>query len=227
MSGSSSSVGAAEAPEPLKLAVHSLPALDAARRTRLGRLKLLLVLLVCATPVIASYFTYYVIRPQGRTNHGELIRPTRPLPATLALRDLDGGRVPPAALQRQWLLLVVAGGACDGRCETQLYLQRQLREMLGRDRERLDKLWLVPDEAVLRPELLRSVAGTQVLRVRRGELGAWLQPAAGRELEDHLYLVDPMGEWMMRFPAPSDPARIKRDLVRLMNASRGWDTAGR
>jgi hypothetical protein len=32
---------------------------------------------------------------------------------------------------------------------------------------------------------------------------------------------------MMRAPADPDPARLKRDLERLMRASAGWDTAGR
>ena len=66
--------------EPLGLTVHSLPApqevlASDARRTARGRLRMLAVLLVCAAPVIASYFTYYVIRPEGRRNHGELIEP--------------------------------------------------------------------------------------------------------------------------------------------------------
>lgn len=61
--------------QPLTLAVHGLPSPEAAlqsadRRTRLGRIKMLLVLLACAAPVIASYFTYHVIRPQARTHHG-------------------------------------------------------------------------------------------------------------------------------------------------------------
>ena len=43
----------------------------------------------CAAPVIASYFTFYVIKPQGRA-YGELITPTVDVPADLALRlDLE------------------------------------------------------------------------------------------------------------------------------------------
>ena len=84
MSGSNSSPPAAEPSpvldQPLGLTVHSLPlpqeaALEDAQRTRTGRWKMLLVMLVCAAPVVASYFTYYVIRPEGRRNFGELIEP--------------------------------------------------------------------------------------------------------------------------------------------------------
>lgn len=217
--------------QPLSLAVHSLPAPDlaAAQRQRHGRLKMLLVLLVCAAPVIASYFTYYVIRPQGRTNHGVLIEPQRPLPTAhaLPLADLQGAPVDPATLQGQWLLVVVAGGACDALCERQLYLQRQLREALGREKDRLDRVWLIDDAAPPRPDLLPALQGATVLRAPREALAGWLQPAAGEPLGAHFYIVDPMGHWMMRMPAPSEPARIKRDLDKLMRGSAGWDQPGR
>ena len=215
--------------EPLSFAVHSLPApvLPDAARVRSGRLKMLLVLLVCAAPVVASYLTYYVIRPQGRTNHGELIEPQRPLPAGLPLADLQGRTVDAASLQGQWLLVAVAGGACDARCERQLYLQRQLRESLGKDKERIDRVWLIDDAAPVRAALLPALQGATVLRVPRAALAGWLQAAPGHELAEHLYVVDPLGHWMMRMPAPGDAARIKRDLERLMRGSAGWDKSGR
>jgi hypothetical protein len=198
-------------------------------RTRRGRVRMLLVLLVCAAPVIASYFTYFVIRPEGRTNYGDLILPTRSLPM-LALRTLDGVPVPTRTLRGQWLLVVVAPSSCDGRCQERLFMQRQLREMLGRERDRLDKVWFVTDEGPLAAPLRAAVeAGPAMtaLRVEREALAGWLAPAAGQALEDHLYLVDPTGEWMMRMPAAAEPARVKRDLDRLLRASASWDKAGR
>ena len=107
------------------MTVHELPQpADVARaderRTRSGRLKMLLLLLVCMSPVVASYFTYYVIRPQGGTrNHGELIQPTRDLPQAQAM-DLQGVSVPLASLKGQWLIVAVAGGACDEACQKNL-----------------------------------------------------------------------------------------------------------
>ena len=79
-------------------------------------------------------------------------------------------------------------------------------------------------------ELKPALQQATVLRLPREQLAQWLQPAAGRVLEDHLYVVDPMGNWMMRFPARLDrkgAARAKRDLERLMRASAGWDKPGR
>ncbi len=209
-----------------------MPQLDAAAAarvpdTRAGRWKMLAVLLVCAAPVVASYFTYYVVRPEGRRNYGELMDPQRPLPA-LAAAAPDGRRVELAALKGQWLLVSVAGGACDSVCQQNLYFQRQLRESLGREKDRLDRVWLVSDEAAIPDALEAALQGAAVLRV--AGLEQWLQAAPGQALADHLYVVDPLGNWMMRFPARMDAAgaaKAKRDLERLMRASSSWDRAGR
>lgn len=241
MSGSNSSVPHVPAdkpvrPEPLAMTVHGVaapdladPALSARSRTVGGRLKMLLVLLVCAAPVIASYLTYFVIRPEGRSNYGTLILPTRSLPA-LALRTLDGQPVLASTLRGQWLLVAVGPSTCDAACDQRLFMQRQLREMLGRERERLDKVWLITDEAPLATALRAAIeapVGVTALRADRAAVAAWLAPEAGHALEDHLYIVDPMGEWMMRMPAKAEPARVKRDLDRVLRASAFWDQAGR
>jgi hypothetical protein len=215
------------------MTVHSLPVAvvdERARRTWSGRLQMALILLVCAAPVIASYLAVYVVRPQaGEAAYGELIQPSVSLPDVTGV-DLQGRRVPLRSLKGQWLLVAVGPSTCDAGCEQRLFMQRQLREMLGRERERLDKVWLVTDDAPLSAGLQQAVTGgapVQVLRVRPSEVQAWLKPARGQALEAHLYLVDPMGEWMMRMPVAPDPAKVKRDLDRLLRASASWDTPGR
>lgn len=199
------------------------------RRTRMGRWKMIAVMLVCAAPVVASYFTYYVIRPEGRRNFGELIDPQRPLPDQAAT-DLAGKTANLRELKGQWLLVSVGSGACNDACVQQLYLQRQLRESLGKDKDRLDRVWLVDDEQPVAASLLPGLKEATVLRVPQADLARWLAPAAGHALAEHLYLVDPLGNWMLRFPANLDLAtagKAKRDLERLMRASSSWDQAGR
>jgi hypothetical protein len=140
--------------------------MDAAQRTRHGRLKMLGVLLVCAAPVIASYFTYYVIRPEGRKNYGELIEPQRPMPAMDAT-TLEGGAGALVDLKGQWLLVSVADSQCDTDCQKHLYLQRQLRESVGREKDRVDWVWLVTDDKALpQPWSLPS---------NRPRCGAWMK----------------------------------------------------
>ncbi len=188
-----------------------------------------MLLLVCVSPVVASYFTYYVVRPEGRRNFGELVQPQRPMP-DLATATLDGhpDRLP--ALRGQWLLVSVASGACDAACQNHLYLQRQMRESLGKDKERLDWVWLVTDDQAPPASILPGLQQATVLRVDATALAQWLEPQVGHALAEHLYVMDPMGNWMMRFPPAMDTAaaaRAKGDLVRLLRASASWDTAGR
>ena len=234
MSGTKSSAPAfaGTRAEGVAMTVHSLPdpAQADERRTRSGRIKMLLVLLVCAAPVIASYLAFYFYRPSVGANYSELIAPPRPLPAAsaLPLTDLQGRAVNPASLEGQWLLVVVADGRCDAACERALVLQRQLRETLGRERDRVDKVWFVTDDAPLRAEVQTGIGrDITVLRVPAAAIAAWLEPAPGQSIGSHLYLVDPMGRWMLRAPPDPDPGKLKRDLERLLRASVSWDLPGR
>lgn len=216
----------------LDLTVHRLPPADAQAvvvpgQTRAARVKLLLLFLFCAAPVIASYFTYYVIRPEARRNYGVLVEPQRPVPEALVGARLGGEPLPLSALRHQWLLVSVADAACDSACERHLYLSRQLREGLGREKDRVDWVWLATGDAPVRAALQPALASAQVVRLPAADLARWLEPAAGHALSDHLYVVDPMGNWMMRFPADADPAKVRKDLERLLRASGSWDVAGR
>ena len=221
--------------QPIGLTIYDLPspvdaAVEDASRTRAGRLRLLLVLLVCAAPVVLSYLTYYVIRPQGGTRaFGDLIEPQRELPAVTAT-DLQGQTHSLRDLRGQWLFIVTSNAACPLDCETLLYVQRQLHKGLGKEQDKFERVWLVTDEDPVAPRLVQALQGATIWRVRRDELAAWLEPAVDRQLSDHIYLVDPMGHWMMRFPPHPDAAaaaKIKRDLERLLRAASSWDQPGR
>lgn len=218
---------------PLSMTVHSVPTLERAMnqplQSRRGRWQMLAVLLICAAPVVASYFAYYVVRPEGRRNFGTLVDPQRPLPdlRSVALNSQVNNL---KGLRGQWLLLSVSTGACDELCQLNLYLQRQLRESLGKEKDRVDWVWLIPDDGPVADKLLPALKGATVLRVSSSGLSAWLRPAQGHELNEHLYVVDPMGNWMMRFPANlelSNSAHALRDLERLLRASASWDSPGR
>ncbi len=190
---------------------------------------MILVFLVCAAPVVASYLTYYVIRPEGRRHFGELINPQRSLPDVSAV-NLDGQTQKLAMLKGQWLLVSVGSGQCLEACVQQLYLQRQLREALGREKDRVDRVWLISDDLPV-PDVLRpGLKEATLLRMPLAQIAQWLAPAPGHDLSQHLYVVDPMGNWMMRFPANLDAAsasKAKKDLERLLRASSSWDEPGR
>ena len=181
---------------------------------------LFIVLAVCAAPLIFSYFTYYVIKPQSRTNYGDLIDPRAyPIPE-LGLKQLDGE---PAALQQfagKWILLQVDQAACAKPCADKLYYMRQLRLTQGKEMDRIERVWLITDDAPLDTALMKQYDGTHLLRVDAKKLAAWLPVQEGTQAADHLYMIDPLGNLMMRFPKDPDANKIKKDITRLLKASR-------
>jgi cytochrome oxidase Cu insertion factor (SCO1/SenC/PrrC family) len=184
-----------------------------------GRWKALLVLAICAAPMIASYLTYYVIKPAGRTNYGALIDPREhPLP-DLSARLLDGKAVSLADYQGKWLMLQVDSGACTEVCAKKLFEQRQLRLMQGKAMDRIQTVWLITDDKPLDAVLARAYDGTRMVRVDAAALKKWLPTDAGTQVEDHIYLIDPMGHLMMRFPKDADPKKVKADMSKLLAAS--------
>ena len=214
----------------LGLTIYDLPdplavVQEDAKRTWGGRWRMILVLLVCAAPVIASYMTYYVIRPQTLRHFGELIQPVQAIPDITAL-SLEGKSVKLTDLKGQWLIVSVSSAACDALCQSNLLLQRQIRATLGRE----DWVWLVTDNAEVSPSLQAGLIDAVVLRVAADQLGQWLTPQTGHLQNEHLYLVDPHGNWMMRFPPRlqmDQASGLKRDWDRLLRASVSWDKAGR
>ena len=236
--------------QPLSMSVHDLP--DVLGQSELhsskgSRWMVWLVLLVCAAPVIMSYLTYYVIRPSGRTVHGELINPLRALPFVMATQDTDAKEVDLRSLKGQWLLVSVDSGACGQACQEKLYIQRQLIVSLGKEQDRVDWVWMIPDAEPIPTDIKPGLAQARVLRVPRVALEEWLSvpqvasassvtpsapvsAAQSHELEQYFYLVDPMGQLMERFVARADhdsAMNVKKDVEKLLRASASWDKAGR
>ncbi len=191
-----------------------------ARKSHWRRYRTLYLLIaVCVAPVVASYLFYYVWPPAGRTNYGVLIDPQRPVPA-LELRELDGTPFPASKLRGQWAMLMADTADCAQACQHKLWLMRQVRTATGKERERIDRVFFVLDDAPLATLLLREYEGTLFLRARREQLQDFLPLTPGLALDGPLWLVDPLGHLMLRWPPAAEPRGIKRDLDKLLKASR-------
>ncbi len=194
-----------------------------------GRWKLLAVLAVCAAPLIFSYLTYFVIQPSGRTNYGDLIDPrAHPIPA-LGATTLDGKPTELDAYKGKWIMLKVGPSACAKDCMDQMFAIRQVRSMQGKDMERIERVWLVTDAEPMETMLIRELDGVRMLRAPREAVVRWLPLEKGASLDDSIFLIDPLGNLMMRFPpAPAGSteaqkvqhyAKVKKDIARLLKAS--------
>ncbi len=181
---------------------------------------MLALLAVCAAPLIASYFAYYVVKPSGKTNYGALIDPRdHPIPA-LAATTLDGKPAALDAYKGKWIMLHADSGDCNAQCTTQLHKMRQLRLMQGKNMDRIERVWLITDNDPIETILLREYDGMQMMRVKPDVVKSWLPTEQGTTIADHIYMIDPLGNLMMRFPKDADPGKMKKDIGRLLKASR-------
>ena len=194
----------------------SRSASDAQPDPRSGRIKLLAIAALCLAPFAAAVIAYFYWQPQGGMNYGELIAP-RPL-IDPPLRHLDQRAFRLSALKGKWILLQLDEADCAAACRAKLYNMRQVRLAQGREMERVERVWLVLDEAPLETLLMREYDGTRMLRASGSPLLAEFPPPGG--MRDHIYLIDPLGNLMLRFPKDADPRRMLKDLARLLRASR-------
>jgi cytochrome oxidase Cu insertion factor (SCO1/SenC/PrrC family) len=189
------------------------------KQQKRGRWKLLAVLAVCAAPMVASYITYYVVKPESRTNYGALIDPRAyPLPA-LGAATLDGKPLSLDAYKGKWIMLQVNDADCQAYCQKKLYEMRQLRLAQGKEMDRVERVWLITDDKPVETMLMREYDGTHMLRVKPEVLKAWLPVESGTTPADHIYMIDPLGNLMMRFPKDADPNKVKKDVSKLLRAS--------
>jgi cytochrome oxidase Cu insertion factor (SCO1/SenC/PrrC family) len=188
-----------------------------------GRWMLLLLALVCAAPVIASYLMYYVFKPAGgTTSYGALIEPQRPIPGDLMVTDEKGEPMPLTALRGKWLMVTVNGSNCDESCATRLYFMRQVRVLQAGERERVVNVWLRTDDKPVDDKIKTAYPqpDTRMLVADQHAISKWLPLSDDTQLTDHIFLVDPNGNLMERFPKNPDPAKIKGDLAKLLKWSR-------
>lgn len=189
------------------------------KRTSLGRWKLFAILAVCAAPMVFSYLTYYVIKPTGRTNYGAILDPRLyPLPK-LGGSLLGGQATELEAYRGKWIMLQVDSGACAEICQKKLYDMRQLRLIQGKEMDRIERVWLLTDEQPLATELIRNYDGMHIIKVNLAALTAWLPTESATQVSDHIYMIDPLGNLMMRFPKDADPQKMKKDIAKLLKAS--------
>ncbi len=169
------------------------------------RVKLLLLLALFASPALAAWLVYTWWQPARFTNYGTLLSPRHlELPT---LRDATGQPRAWNDLRGKWVLLVATPGVCDDRCGRDSYLARQVRLAQGRDQARIERVLLAAGDAVAWPH-------------RDGAYVATSESLSGPLAEGGLFLVDPLGNLMMRFPREADGERVIRDLKKLLSASR-------
>src|SRR5882724_9198043 len=187
------------------------------------RRMLLILGAISLAPFVGSLLLYYFWKPQSFTNYGELIAVVPLAGVTIPVRDGRPFRIDD--LRGNWVFLTADAGNCDDYCQSKLYVIRQIRLTQGKDRERIERVWLIPDGVRPPPGIEAEYQGTRTILSATDDFLARL-PATDSP-RDHIYVIDPFGNLMMRFPRDVDPQRMKKDVNRLMKISGGWIQTGK
>jgi cytochrome oxidase Cu insertion factor (SCO1/SenC/PrrC family) len=177
------------------------------------RTKLVAIMALFVLPIVASTLTYWFFRPTATGNYGELLAPE---PITEArFQRPDGAAFAFAELRGKWIVIASDSGACAPACRDKLTLLRQVRLMLGRNAGRVVRVFVADDSHPVDVASMSDFAGTVIVSPPVG----MVLPLAAVNDRAHVYLVDPLGNVMMRFPSAAEPRRMMKDLERLLKAS--------
>lgn len=180
-----------------------------------NRRKFIWILVLLFSPVVISYTLFFMGYRPGSINYGDLIEiqklsgegVTQDTNIIFRMKDLRG----------KWIMLTVDSGECGEACDTKLYYMRQVRTMQNREKDRIERLWLIDNNAQVSPEILEKYEGTVFVNAKDSEL---LNQIPTRETQrKHIYLVDPIGNLMMRFPEELEPRKMSDDIKRLLEVS--------
>jgi cytochrome oxidase Cu insertion factor (SCO1/SenC/PrrC family) len=192
-----------------------------------SRAQIWIVVALFFAPLALAFLLYYGAggwHPSGSTNHGELISPPRPLPE-VTLPTPGGAPLAAATWHGKWTLLYIGDGRCDGRCRAALMLMRQTRLALNADMTRVQRIFLATDNCCDRTYLDAEHPDLAVA-LADNDAGATLLaafPDSQSADADHsgvIYVIDPLGNLMMRHVPEPPPAKgLLEDLRRLLKLS--------
>lgn len=174
---------------------------------RQGRIKLLGLAAIFSLPVVLGWIAFlFDLVPGATGNYGELVAP----------RPVEGPGL--ETLRGSWVMLTFDAPECDAYCERKLYFMRQVRRAQGKEQLRVERVWVLTGSGSPKSELLAAIDETRVLPPPGGRFVAQFPYAVSPV--DHIYLIDPRGNLMMRYPRDPDPSRMIRDLQRILKYAR-------
>jgi cytochrome oxidase Cu insertion factor (SCO1/SenC/PrrC family) len=171
-------------------------------------------------PLALSFWMYYGNNwiPASHTNHGELMNPARPLPHA-ELREANGNVAAANLFSEKWALAYVGDGACDDACRNSLYFMRQTRLSLNQEMSRVARVFLATGSCCNREFLEREHPGLVVIDATGPEAQELLSAFPRTDQARSLFIIDPLGNLVMRYDTQDDPKGLLTDLKKLLQLS--------
>lgn len=194
---------------------------------------LIIILLMSLAPLVAALIVYFIpeLRPEGSAAYGELVQPQRPMPDAkdLPLTTLDGKPFDLGSLKGKWIMMAADGAACPESCARKLYIIRNTHASQGKHVERLARVWFITDDAPVPEKVLEAYKGAVMVRVNPvvlqqfllgGAAGSVTPEQARQGLSTPIWVIDPLGNLMLQYPAVADPEMFRKDIRMLIKSSR-------
>jgi cytochrome oxidase Cu insertion factor (SCO1/SenC/PrrC family) len=194
----------------------------AEKELRARNLRLLAVLAgLFLLPLAGAFWVYYGTdwRPLRTVNHGELFTPARPLPAAHLQPVLAADGAATELFHHQWSLVYIGDGQCDDTCRKSLYVMRQTRLSLNNEMARVARVFLVTGHCCAQDFLAHEHPGLLVLDARNAAAHSLLGTFPEGQREQTLFVVDPLGNLMMRYDVRQNPKGLLQDLKKLLSLS--------
>lgn len=203
---------------------------SASAKLNKGRITIVLVFLTCALPIAAAFYLYFFNKPEATNNYGTILDPQVSV-STEVFKNINGDNFSMAQVADKWVLVQAISSNCDAVCQNTLYFQRQARASKGKEQGRIARVVFVTDNGPLETMLLRQFPDVHFVRATESQLNSWLPLKQGivgskgsasiGSVCDHVFVVDPLGHVMMRFP-PNNTLefdKFRKDISRLLWAS--------
>ena len=182
---------------------------------RAHKQKLLAMMALLLAPVVISFALHYSDYRPGTINYGELIDMEEFEGS--AVNQEDDAIFRAGDIHGKWTMVTVDSGDCNEYCEQKLYKIRQVRTVQNKEMHRVERLWLIDDNVTIDSRFLEEYERTLFVNAKDSDLLEFLKPVESQRL--YMYLVDPIGNVMMRFPENADPSEMVEDLKRLLHVS--------
>ncbi len=182
-------------------------------------LPLWLLILVFCLPMVIGWFLY--LNPQllagSQQVNGRLIGPPRSISQVRLLRT-DGSNLKMQDMRGQWVLMLVVAEGCGDPCRGSLLELRKIERALGRDQTRLQRLLVLGKPAA---EQRQEIQNNRLL-----DTATVFEPIGSKLFQDQastIFVIDPMGRLMLRYPSDTQSDKILPDIKRLLTATKNWN----
>jgi len=166
---------------------------------------------------IGPYVFYAWWKPAAQINKGELLETRSAGLQLLALEGVTPVKMLAEGVKKKWVFLTVQTASCDARCQNKLYLMRQIRTAQGESMDRIERAWVILGDGQPAPQLLKLHPGLHLARV--SNLAGLAQLPLGTDPGACIFVIDPLGNLVMRYDDRSAPKDILKDMSRLLRFS--------